>query len=91
MIDNYEKKIREMATKYADKKGYTLNSDNELLDLVISGLAKNKTEYGRQYCPCRIVTGEFEEDKKIICPCIYHEEEIENDGHCHCALFFKTE
>ena len=23
------------------------------------------------------------------CPCIYHEQEIEDQGFCHCRLFFK--
>nr|WP_269850493.1 ferredoxin-thioredoxin reductase catalytic domain-containing protein [Methanosarcina horonobensis] len=27
--------------------------------------------------------------KKIVCPCIYHKDEIEKDGNCHCELFFK--
>lgn len=91
MTDNQVEKVKEMATKYANKKSYILNPDNEILDLVIAGLAKNKVEFGRQYCPCRIITGNFDEDKKIICPCIYHEEEIKIDGHCHCALFFKKQ
>ena len=71
----------------------TLSSKNtwlkEILNIVMEGLAKNKDKYGKRYCPCRIVTGNEEGDKKIICPCIYHKGEIENDGMCHCMLFFK--
>lgn len=74
--------------KYASKKGYVLNSDEEMLGIVIDGLTRNRNELGRQYCPCRLVMGN-EEDKKIICPCVFHEEEIESNGSCHCNLFFK--
>lgn len=83
-------KTKEWLSRYADKKGYILNPNEEMLHLVIEGLTKNRNELGRQYCPCRIVTGNKEEDKSIICPCVYHEEEIETTGSCHCGLFFKN-
>ncbi|MCD4821668.1 MAG: thioredoxin fold domain-containing protein [Methanococcoides sp.] len=76
-------------SKYADKAGYLLNPDEESLHLVLEGLARNRNKHGKNYCPCRIVTGDDQEDKKIICPCIYHKDEISNDGSCHCDLFFK--
>ena len=84
-------KVRQYAEKYALKMGYLLNPNPEELDLVYEGLAKRREQYGAQYCPCRIVLGDKTEDRKIICPCVYHQEEIENDGMCHCALFFKAE
>ena len=31
--------------------------------------------------------GDAEKDKKIICPCVYHIEEIDREGECHCQLF----
>lgn len=81
-------KIRKFAEKYSERTGYALNPDEEELELVLEGLANNRDKYGRQYCPCRPVTGDPEEDKPKICPCEWHEEEIERDGHCHCRLFF---
>ncbi|WP_135606210.1 ferredoxin-thioredoxin reductase catalytic domain-containing protein [Methanococcoides sp. NM1] len=89
--ERLKEQLYELGIKYAEKKGYRLNSDKEILDTVIDGLAENKEKYGKRYCPCRIVTGDEEEDKKIICPCIYLKEEIENDGMCHCELFFKKD
>jgi len=83
-------KTREWLVRYADKKGYILNPDEEILHIVLDGLTRNRNELGHQYCPCRIVTGDKEEDKNIICPCVYHEEEIKTNGSCHCALFFKN-
>ena len=29
--------------------------------------------------------------KKIICPCVYHKDEIREQGHCHCLLFVADE
>jgi len=89
--ERLKEQIHGWALTYAERKGYRLNPDKEILDTVTDGLAKNEEKYGRRYCPCRIVTGDGEEDRKVICPCIYHKEEIENDGMCHCELFFKKD
>lgn len=75
--------------KYAAEKGIALNSNDNIVSTIISGLLKREEEYGEKYCPCRKVTGNKEEDKKIICPCIYHLDEINSIGHCHCNLFVK--
>lgn len=89
-LEQIKEEMCEWTSRYAEKNGYRLNPDDEMLGLVLEGLAKNKIKHGRRYCPCRIVIGDENEDKKIICPCIYHKDEIENDGMCHCALFFKN-
>lgn len=81
-------KTHAWAVAYAKRKGYKLNPDNEMVQLVVEGLAKNKAELGKQYCPCRIVSGDVEQDRKIICPCVYHHDEIKENGSCHCSLFF---
>ena len=67
----------------------SLNSNEKIVDAIIGELFNNEEKYGEKYCPCRKVTGNKEEDKKIICPCIYHLDEIEEMGHCHCNLFVK--
>ncbi|APH39567.1 ferredoxin-thioredoxin reductase catalytic domain-containing protein [Methanohalophilus halophilus] len=91
MVSQEDKaKTKNWVTKYAQKKGYKLNPDPEMLDLVIEGLANNKIKYGKGYCPCRIPSGDEKEDRKIICPCIYHGDEIAADGSCHCDLFFQN-
>lgn len=73
--------------KYAQRAGYKLNSDAEVVRTIIAGLAKNKIKHGRAYCPCMFVSGDPDEDKKIICPCQVHREDIEKHGKCHCGLF----
>jgi len=84
-------KEREIAEKYAKENGYKLNPNEKILVGVLRGLVANKKMHGERYCPCRRVTGDKEADKKIICPCIYHKEEIERDGRCHCMLFFRKD
>ncbi|SJZ53503.1 ferredoxin-thioredoxin reductase catalytic domain-containing protein [Selenihalanaerobacter shriftii] len=84
------KKARKFVEGYAKKNGYKLNPNEEVLNTVIEGLARNKVEHGYQYCPCRLLTGDKEVDKDKICPCKWHKEEIEEDGQCHCQLFFKN-
>jgi ferredoxin-thioredoxin reductase catalytic subunit len=75
--------------QYAKDNGFALNPNRKIVEGIVGGLLAREEKFGARYCPCRIVTGDKEEDKKIICPCIYHKDEIEKDGHCHCNLFVK--
>ncbi|MBU2567595.1 MAG: ferredoxin:thioredoxin reductase [Elusimicrobia bacterium] len=84
-----KERIRRVIEKYCSVTGYKLNPDAEIVETVLEGLARNKIKYGRYYCPCRIVTGKPAEDQPKACPCRWHKEEIERDGHCHCNLFFR--
>ena len=84
-----EKDLIKKSQEYADKNNFKLNPDEKILLGIIRGLLRNKKFKGEIYCPCRIVTGNKQEDKKIICPCIYHMDEIAKDGQCHCRLFVK--
>jgi len=87
--EKLEGEILAWAKEYAAKHSYVLNPDEKKLRVVIKGLARNLTKHGARYCPCRVRTGEQEKDRLIICPCIYHEKEIEQEGMCHCNLFFR--
>lgn len=80
-------RIRKWAKEYARKHGYKLNPNEKQLNTVLRGLARIKGRTGEQYCPCRVRSGDKEKDKIIICPCIYHVDEITKEGHCHCNLF----
>jgi thioredoxin len=75
--------------EYAEKNGFKLNPNREVVERLIKGLLENEKKYGARYCPCRRITGDKEEDKGKICPCQWHREEIERDGHCFCGLFVK--
>ncbi|PIS17437.1 MAG: ferredoxin:thioredoxin reductase [Candidatus Nealsonbacteria bacterium CG09_land_8_20_14_0_10_42_14] len=83
------KKVIEECRKYAEENGFALNPDRKKLELLIRGLLENEKKYGQRYCPCRRITGNKEEDRPKICPCQWHREEIERDGHCLCGLFVK--
>ena len=74
---------------YADKNGFKLNPNTEVQSRLVKGLLENEKKYGQRYCPCRRVTGNAEEDRPKICPCQWHKEEIEKNGHCLCQLFVK--
>ncbi|MFH1431562.1 MAG: ferredoxin-thioredoxin reductase catalytic domain-containing protein [Nanoarchaeota archaeon] len=82
-------KISKSSKEYADKAELKLNPDKKIRAFVLAGLAKRKIKFGEYYCPCRVVSGNKEEDKKKICPCFWHLDEIKKDGHCLCKLFFK--
>lgn len=82
-----ESEIRAHLQNFVDHSQYKFNPDQSIVELTIKGLAKRQIKYGYAYCPCRVVAGNVEKDAKIICPCVYHEEEIKNHGICHCSLF----
>ncbi len=83
-----EEAIHRATAGYAEDHGWELNPDSRVLDLVIRGLVRNCKRFGKPYCPCRIRSGDPEKGQDIICPCIYHQDEVIKDGHCHCNLFF---
>jgi ferredoxin-thioredoxin reductase catalytic subunit len=87
-----EKDIQDLIKKnkeYAESKGFKLNPNETVVLGVTKGLLIRKENFGELYCPCRKMTNDKKADKRIICPCVYHEEEINKDGHCFCNLFVK--
>jgi ferredoxin-thioredoxin reductase catalytic chain len=88
-LEEAKAKLRKGSEKYALKAGYNLNPDSEMVETIITGLAKNRLKHGRSYCPCMFVSGDPEKDKNIICPCQVHRDDIEKHGKCHCGLFVK--
>jgi ferredoxin-thioredoxin reductase catalytic chain len=90
-LEELKAKIRAQMEEYARQTGYRLNPDREVVDSLITAFAKRTDRFGQPYCPCRVMTGDPEKDKAIICPCIYHREEIAGQGICHCHLFCSPE
>jgi len=89
MDDKKVEKLIESYKKYAKDNGFKLNQNQEVIERLVRGLLANEEKYGARYCPCRRVIGKKEEDQPKICPCKWHREEIERDGHCFCGLFYK--
>lgn len=81
------KKLTKMYENYAVENDFRLNPNEKITKRILEGLIQNEKKYGNRYCPCRKVTNDPEFNKNIICPCIYHKDEIKAQGHCHCFLF----
>lgn len=87
-LDRVRQGVRQRLEKWLKNTPYRFNPDTSTVDTIIKGLALRKLKYGEEYCPCRVVNNEDKEKNKgIICPCIYHEEEIAQGGICFCGLF----
>ena len=71
----------------AEESGYHLNPDTDHTRELIKGLIANEKRYGYWVCPCRLATGNKEEDKDIICPCDYRDPDLTDHGACYCALY----
>jgi ferredoxin-thioredoxin reductase catalytic subunit len=82
-------KILEPYAAHAKNSGFQLNPDEKTVARVMNGLLENEKRAGQRYCPCRRLSGDPEEDRKKICPCAFHKEEIAKDGRCFCGLFVK--
>ncbi len=71
--------------------GYFFNKDKEKVFELLEGLLTNKDRYGYMACPCRLASGEREDDRDIICPCVYREPDVQEFGSCYCALYVSKE
>lgn len=85
------RKLYESLKKSQEKKGFFFNCDTKRTMELIEGLAVNAGRYGYISCPCRLASGERDEDKDIICPCDYRDADVEEFGTCYCALFVSGE
>ena len=73
--------------KEANDGGYQLNPDAEFTKNLVAGLMKNEQRYGYRACPCRLASGNKEQDLDIICPCDYRDPDLDDFGACYCALY----
>lgn len=74
-----------------EKKGYFFNNDKSVTSQLIDGLLVNKKRYGYMACPCRLASGDLENDRDIICPCVYRQQDLEQFGSCYCNLYVSKE
>lgn len=73
------------------KRGYFLNPDQDFTKSLLEGLLTNEKRYGYQSCPCRLASGNKEEDLDIICPCDYRDPDLTQYGNCFCGLYVSKE
>lgn len=91
-FQNELKKTQKFADKVLKQFNLAYNPEPEINEGVIMGLSRNKLIYDKRYCPCFMVLGKTPQERKAadnrICPCKPAlEEEIPNDGKCHCGIF----
>jgi len=82
---------RLFASMVADKQRWTLNSDIEFQEILLEGLTTNWNRYGYYLCPCRDTDGSREADAAVLCPCRYARADIQEYGHCFCALYLRPD
>ncbi len=77
----------ERLKKTAEKTGYNLNPDTEFTFFLVRSLIINASRYGYWACPCRLASGDRQEDRDIICPCSYRDPDLREYDQCYCALY----
>jgi ferredoxin-thioredoxin reductase catalytic chain len=75
------------ATMVARKQGWALNPDADFTQSLVEGLTTNWNRYGYFLCPCRDSDGSAEADADVVCPCAPSWKDVEERGHCYCALY----
>ena len=78
----YDRLFRE-----AEGTGYHLNADVEFTKQLIKSLVINERRYGYRVCPCRLASGDKQNDLDIICPCDYRDLDLNEYEACYCALY----
>ncbi len=89
MMDARE--LYERMKKVQEAKGYYFNKDKEKTFELLEALLVNKERYGYMGCPCRLVSGDRNADRDIICPCEYSVPDIDEYGSCYCNLYVSKE
>jgi len=88
-LSKAEKQMLKSIRRYARASGYMIQPNKKILGILIKGLFNSIEKHGFKYCPCRKPTGDIKADKNIICPCIFHKDEIKADGYCKCMLYYR--
>jgi ferredoxin-thioredoxin reductase catalytic subunit len=69
--------------KDAEAYGYHLNPDIEFTKQLVKGILQNQKRLGYGNCPCRLASGDKNEDLDIICPCDYRDQDITDYNTCY--------
>ena len=83
--------LYEMLKKAQEPKGYFFNNDKDTVFDLLDGLIRNSERYGYMSCPCRLASGNMEQDRDIICPCFYRAPDVEEFGSCYCGLYVSAD
>jgi ferredoxin-thioredoxin reductase catalytic subunit len=83
--------LYDMMQKVQEAKGFYFNTDRERVFDLLDALLLNKQRYGYMGCPCRLLSGNRDQDRDIICPCEYSAPDIAEYGSCYCNLYVSKE
>ncbi|MBU0531114.1 hypothetical protein KJ910_01270 [Patescibacteria group bacterium] len=90
MGDSIDNLIKVWEQFVKDQADFQLNPDREKVAMLARGVLDNEANHGLKYCPCRMTTGERQEDNKLVCPCNFKNQKLWKDnGECWCSLFIK--
>jgi ferredoxin-thioredoxin reductase catalytic chain len=81
------KELYEKLKKVQEPKGYFFSNDHDRVMDLIEALLLNKARYGYMACPCRLASGSRDNDRDIVCPCIYRVPDVAEFGSCYCNLY----
>lgn len=76
---------------FNEPNGYFFNQDRERTFDLLRGLLTNKDRYGYMACPCRLASGDRQDDRDICCPCEYREPDVVEFGSCYCGLYVSSD
>lgn len=83
--------LYEQLRRIQEPKGYYFNPDMSMTLALLESLLINKERLKYMACPCRLANGEFEQDRDILCPCVYREADVAEYGACYCGLYLSKE
>ncbi len=83
--------LYDLLKKAQEPKGYFFNKNKVWVLSILQDLLVNKDRYGYTSCPCRLSSGNRENDRDIICPCAYRTEDVKEYGSCYCNLYVTQE
>ena len=83
--------LYDLLKRAQEPKGYFFNKNKVWVLSILQDLLVNKDRYGYTSCPCRLSSGNRENDRDIMCPCVYRTEDVKEYGSCYCNLYVTQE
>ena len=89
-MKEYDENLQRL-TAFADEQGLVLNPDKARVEKVVGLMTENFSAVGEYVCPCKQTNKPPVKGTDTLCPCPEIWDEVANEGHCFCRLFFKPE
>jgi ferredoxin-thioredoxin reductase catalytic subunit/glutaredoxin len=82
------KALRVVFDPLAGVLGYKFTPDVQEAEFLLEQVARNEAAHGMPFCPCKILSGDRDQDLKTVCPCIpFHRKHFDSMKRCWCGLF----